>query len=159
MIHKSRASRRYQRNKKIEQRLKIRKELGAPGGTIYEKHNQKIDENGGGYMAKHGTLKHYSKASHYGRKTTARDKYGKVTDYKRLDQQRLDEMEYEESHLDEELDMENFNPDFVSCEGCRYREPYDGRYVCVHRASIEGIEAYQNYYECEEIKNCMLYTE
>lgn len=56
---RTRAERRQFRSTKIKQREEILKQSGFQGGLLYEKHVNKIKENGPGYMAKHGTLLHY----------------------------------------------------------------------------------------------------
>lgn len=91
MIHRHRGNRRLARAKKIERRKRLLEELGTKGGTLYEKHVEKVEKSGG-YMAKHGTYGHYGQLSHYGEKTRDNDRYGKNESWKHSDQQKLDSM-------------------------------------------------------------------
>lgn len=91
MIHKNRKNRRYIRDKKIKKRLRLMKELGSQSGTMYEKHVEKIETKGGGYMAKSGTFTHYSQKSHYGRKTRDRNNYGKSENWKVRDKRQMED--------------------------------------------------------------------
>ena len=91
MIHRHRGNRRLARAKKIARRKRLLEELGTRGGTLYEKHVEKVEKSGG-YMAKHGTYGHYGQLSHYGEKTRDNDRYGKNESWKHSDQQKLDSM-------------------------------------------------------------------
>lgn len=59
----TRAKRRYARIKKVKQRLRVITEGGYACGSLCEKHVDKIKENGGGYMSKHGSLLHYARGT------------------------------------------------------------------------------------------------
>ena len=70
----TRAERRKRRFKKIKQRSEILKQSGFQGGSLYEKHETKIRENGHGYMSKHGTLIHFARGTEWRRGTKTRNR-------------------------------------------------------------------------------------
>lgn len=154
MIHKNRGNRRYIENKKIQKRIRMIKELGEQGGTLFEKHLKKIHKSGG-YMSKHGNYTHYGKKSHHGPKTRSNN-YGPAEQWSHKDKQQIDDMDqqlkdfYEPFYeIDESLPL---------CDKCYHQEQYDieGHItpICQHKASMEGNEAIINYYFCEEITEC-----
>ena len=102
MIHKRRENRRYFKNKKIKKRLSTIKELGFNDGSLYEKHKNKIEENGGGYMSKSGTLMHYAKGSKRTLKTNNKGNYGPAKLYKKHDMQELLDMKDQLDELDKD---------------------------------------------------------
>jgi hypothetical protein len=53
----NRAERRSRRKKKIAQRVQLMHDLGMQGGSLYEKHRNKI-QHSAGYMSK-GNVTHY----------------------------------------------------------------------------------------------------
>lgn len=76
----TRAERRLRRNKKVMQRLSLMSDLGQQMGTLYTRHIEKINKNGG-YMAK-GNLRHYASCKprrKYNRYEN--NKYGLTYDY------------------------------------------------------------------------------
>ena len=152
MIHKDRGNRRYIKNKKIIKRIKMLKELGEQGGTLFEKHLKKVHKSGG-YMSKHGNYTHYGKKSHYGPKTNSND-YGPAKRWSPKDKKQIDS-------INEQLDdfyLDQFQSIDKSCNGCYYQEQYniEGHItpICHHKASMENLEAKINYYFCEEITEC-----
>ena len=41
------------------------------------------------------------------------------------------------------------------CEACIFCEDdWELRRICQHKASMEGIEAYKQFYRCDEVKQC-----
>lgn len=92
MIHRNRGNRRYVKEKKILHRMEIVQDLGFNGGSLYEKHQKKIEINGGGYMAKHGTLMHFARGSHLSIKTRDKSRYGKNESWSKRDSIKIDSM-------------------------------------------------------------------
>lgn len=81
----NRSERRAQTYQKILHRKNLMKKMGLQGGTIYERHREKI-KSSAGYM-RSGNVSHYV-AVRPTRKTRKRGRYGKVytpsyRDYKR----------------------------------------------------------------------------
>ena len=60
---RTREERRNLRDKKIKKRKEILKNGGFQGGSLYDKHVNKIEQNGLGYMSKHGTLLHFARGT------------------------------------------------------------------------------------------------
>lgn len=46
----------------------------------------------------------------------------------------------------------------VGCQNCEYREEYKNQLICQHKASMEGIEAYKEFYLMNEVKECDYYS-
>lgn len=98
----TRAERRKRRIKKIKQRSEILKQSGFQGGSLYEKHEKKIRENGTGYMSKHGTLLHYAHGMNRGRcKVRDRNGYDGTNNWKYKDQRRMLDMSEQEKEYKE----------------------------------------------------------
>lgn len=96
------AERRRRRITKIKQRAEVIKKSGFQGGTLYEKHEQKIRENGHGYMSKHGTLLHYACGNERGRgKVRDRNSYDGTNNWKYKDQRRMIDMYEQEKEYKE----------------------------------------------------------
>ena len=95
--------RKYRRNfrdKKIKQRQKILKESGYKGGSLYEKHIKKIEDNGFGYMSKSGTLLHYVRGTNKpSQKVRDRNSYNGTNNWGHRDSQRMDSMSDNEKDL------------------------------------------------------------
>lgn len=90
VVSKRREKRRLDRQKKIDERMKLFK-IKSCEGTLFEKHVNKIDSNGGGYMAKHGTVLHYAQGTkHYsGVKTRSRKSYNGTENWSHKDRKRM----------------------------------------------------------------------
>ena len=98
----TRAERRNRRFKKIKQRSEILKQSGFQGGSLYEKHEQKIRDNGNGYMSKHGTLLHYACGNERGRgKVRDRNSYNGTNHWNHKDQRRMIDMSEQEKEYKE----------------------------------------------------------
>ena len=99
----TRAERRKRRFKKIKQREKILKQSGFQGGSLYEKHEKKIRNNGTGYMSKHGNLTHYARGTqwHRGTKTRNRNSWLGTNNWKYKDQIRMLDMSEQEKEYRE----------------------------------------------------------
>ena len=90
----NRSERRRRRLKKIKQRENILKYNGFQQGSLYEKHRNKIKENGSGYMAKHGTLLHYANGTnHKSQKVRDRSSYNGTNNWKHSDKKKMDSMD------------------------------------------------------------------
>ena len=79
---RNRADRRRLTRAKIERRRKLMKAYGQQGGTVYEKHRDKIDRSAG-YL-RDGNVTHYV-AVGFRQKTRDRNRYGKVRFLSRRD--------------------------------------------------------------------------
>lgn len=62
---RDRSYRRKQKKRIINKCKEMLKHSNFQGGTLYEKHVKKIEENGFGYMSKHGTKIHYIHGNKY----------------------------------------------------------------------------------------------
>lgn len=90
---RDRQERRQLRNKKIQKRKKVIKDGGYQGGTLYEKHTKKIEENGPGYMSKSGTLLHYAKGTNKrSQKVRDRKSYNGTNNWSHNDMLKIDSM-------------------------------------------------------------------
>ena len=93
-----RAERRKRRALKIKKREDILKASGFRGGSLFEKHRNKIEDNGPGYMAKHGNLLHYARGTNpVSQKVRDRDSYNGTNNWRARDIRQLDSMDYLES--------------------------------------------------------------
>lgn len=159
MIHKNRANRRYIKNKKIQKREKLLKELGTRGGTLFEKHIDKINKSSG-YMSKHGNYTHYGNKSHYGPKTNSKD-YGPAKRWSHKDKQQIESMNDKIKDFNNPSDV--YLDSLPLCDKCYYQEQLniEGHItsICHHKASMEGNEVIRNYYFCEEITECEYFAE
>ena len=80
------------RNKKIKQRKRVIEAAGLRGGTLYERHREKIEANDG-YLAKHGTLLHYAQGTKKpSQKTRDRNSYSGTNNWQRKDLARMENM-------------------------------------------------------------------
>lgn len=50
------------------------------------------------------------------------------------------------------------NQGSVGCQNCEYRERYKNQLKCQHKASMEGIEAFKEFYFMNEVKECDYYS-
>ncbi len=72
-LRKARAERRHRTKSKLLQRAEMMRRFGKQGGTIYEKHRQKI-ERSLGYM-RNGNVRHFVSVG-FSKKTRDRTRYG-----------------------------------------------------------------------------------
>ena len=87
------SERRYRRHKKIQSRQRIINQSGLRGGTLYEKHREKIQENNG-YLAKHGTVLHYANGTKRPtQKTRDRDSFAGTNNWQKKDSAQLQSMD------------------------------------------------------------------
>lgn len=91
----NRAERRQRRLDKINKREKILQANGFQQGSLYEKHRNKIKNNGLGYMSKHGTLLHYANGTNpKSQKVRDRFSYNGTNNWKPRDIRQIDSMDY-----------------------------------------------------------------
>jgi hypothetical protein len=70
---------------------------GEVGGLLYEKHVEKINKNGCGYMAKSGTLLHFARGTNRAsQKTRNRDSYDGTENWSYKDSKRMAAMDFDE---------------------------------------------------------------
>lgn len=67
---------------------------GFQEGLFYEKHRNKIKNNGLGYMSKHGTLLHYASGNKISVKVNDRNSYNWTNNWSYRDRQKIDRMNY-----------------------------------------------------------------
>ena len=90
--------RRYRAHRKMMRRKRLMDEFGQRGGTVYEKHIEKVNKSLG-YMKDHGNITHYVNVG-FGEKTRDRNRYGKVKRLKHSELKRLTKGLYEDSEID-----------------------------------------------------------
>lgn len=101
------AERRARRYKKIKQRERILSASGLAGGTLYEKHREKI-KHSHGYLSKHGTLLHYAQGTNRrSQKTRNRKSHQGTENWSYKDKIRIQDMkqqlkEYQTEYNDTE---------------------------------------------------------
>lgn len=94
---RTREERRNFRKNKIKKRESILKNGGEKNGTLYEKHINKVRNNGGGYMAKHGTLLHYANGTNsVSKKTRNRNSYDGTENWSYNDSKKIDSLDFKE---------------------------------------------------------------
>ena len=87
------AERRRRRYKKIQQRQRIIDQSGLRGGTLYERHRQKITKNNG-YLAKHGSVLHYAQGNNgASNKTRDRQSWSGTNNWSAKDQAQIEKMQ------------------------------------------------------------------
>ena len=85
--------RRYRRYKKIRSRQRVIDQSGLQGGTLYERHREKIQKNNG-YLAKHGSLLHYARGTNPPtKKTRDRKSFSGTNNWKSKDKARIEAMD------------------------------------------------------------------
>lgn len=84
---RTRAERRENNKKAIQHNVKLCRDFGLRGGTVYERHREKVTEHPS-YM-RTGNVTHYANVG-FGEKTTDRNRYGKVTRPNRSSQRKID---------------------------------------------------------------------
>lgn len=88
----TKSERRYRRHKKIQARQRVVEQSGLRGGTLYERHRQKIQRNKG-YFSKHGSLLHFANGTKPpSQKTRNRDSYAGTNNWKKKDMAALESM-------------------------------------------------------------------
>lgn len=88
--------RRQRRYKKIKARQRIVEQSGLRGGTLYEKHREKINRNKG-YLAKHGTLLHYANGTNPpSRKTRNRKAWSGTNNWSKKDLAKMQNMDIDQ---------------------------------------------------------------
>lgn len=87
---RTKAERLDYKHKKLNKRKRIMQDMGLRGGTLFERHVDKI-EHSLGYVAD-GNIMHYANGSATGEKTRDRDRYGKVERWKHCDGKRIESM-------------------------------------------------------------------
>lgn len=85
--------RRFRKNK-MKQRENVLKYGGSQCGTLYEKHINKIEEKGVGFMSKHGTLLHYACGTNNSKgKVRDRSSYNGTNHWNHNDRKQMDSMD------------------------------------------------------------------
>ena len=81
------------RQRKIKRSKRIIQAAGLQGGTIYERHRRKIEQNDG-YLAKHGTLLHYARGTKKpSQKTRDRSSFQGTNNWSKKDTVQLQKMQ------------------------------------------------------------------
>lgn len=103
----SREFRRMARDKKIAKRKRIIEAGGLQGGSLYEKHRDKIEKNSG-YLDKHGTILHYGCGTkHTQGKVRDRNSYDGTNNWKHRDIKQMDDMDQQMNEINLSEDIDN----------------------------------------------------
>lgn len=75
---RSREERRLFRQKQLEKCKRVLESSGFKQGTLYNKHVEKIEDKGFGYMSKHGNMLHYIRGTNKKRRRKSKRIQNKI---------------------------------------------------------------------------------